>query len=127
MNYYENEMNKINVESEVVSVVFSDYEGNSTKRFNLNVESIEVLERKLKAIKKVLQDDVLKVGDTVLWKGGWGQDAEKEVIVKRIEVDCVDKNGDEVDSVEWSKVKDRTLVVDLDNGKWSYGENIRKK
>ncbi len=125
--YYENEMNRINVKSELVSVTFSDFEGNKTKRLNLNVESIEVIEKKLKAIKDSLQSDVLKVGDTVLWRGGFGNDAAKEAIVIRIEVDCVDKDGEEVDSVKWSEVPDRDILVDLKNGHWARGHQITKK
>ena len=70
---------------------------------------------------------MLKVGDTVLWKGGWGRDAEKEAVVERIEVNCVSKSGAEVEEVNWSEVNDRSVVVDLNTGNWAYGENIRKK
>ena len=70
---------------------------------------------------------VLNVGDTVLWKNSWGQDAEKEAVVERIEVNCVDKSGYEVDSVDWSEVKDRSVMVDLNTGNWAYGNQIRKK
>ena len=70
---------------------------------------------------------MLKIGDTVLWKGGFGSDGEKEAVVEYIEANCVNKSGDEVDSVEWDKVKGRSLIVSLDNGHWAYGEQIRKK
>jgi hypothetical protein len=70
---------------------------------------------------------VLNVGDTVLWKGGWGNDAEKEAVVEHIEVNCTGKYGTEADSVDWSEVIDRSVMVDLSNGKWAYGNQIRKK
>ena len=70
---------------------------------------------------------VLNVGDTVLWKGGYGNDAEKEAVVEHIEVNCVGKYETEVDSVNWSEVQDRSVMVDLTNGKWAYGNQIRKK
>jgi len=70
---------------------------------------------------------VLNVGDKVLWKGTFGMDDEKEVTVEYIEANCVNKSGDEVDSVEWSQVKDRTVIVSLTNGHWAYGNQIRKK
>ncbi len=70
---------------------------------------------------------MLNVGDTVLWKGGWGKDPEKEVVVERIEVNCNWKQGNKVDSVAWSEIKDsRAVVVDLSNGKWAYGNQIKK-
>jgi len=36
------------------------------------------------------------------------------------------KIGDEVNSVEWTKVHDRNVVVTLDNGHWAYGGQISK-
>jgi hypothetical protein len=67
---------------------------------------------------------LLKVGDTVNWKGSWGKDPSTEAKVTCIEVNCVDKEGDEVDSVEWSEVDD-TVILSLDNDHWCYGYQVK--
>lgn len=69
---------------------------------------------------------VLKVGDTVTWRGSWGSDRPKKAKVESIEVDCDGKYGDEVDELAWSKVKNRDVVINLDNGHWAYGTQISK-
>ncbi len=69
----------------------------------------------------------LNVGDLVSWRGGFGVDAPKQVTVKSIEV-CVEgrKEGRKVSSVEWSDVSSRKIVVDLDNGHWAYGTQLKE-
>lgn len=68
----------------------------------------------------------LKIGDEVSWKGAWGSQASKIAVVTEIEVTNGGKYGDAVNSVEWSKVYDRNVVVTLDNGHWAYGEQISR-
>ena len=68
----------------------------------------------------------LKIGDEVSWKGAWGSQASKRAVVTEIEVTNGGKYGDEVNSVEWTKVRDRNVVVTLDNGHWAYGEQISR-
>ena len=68
----------------------------------------------------------LKIGDEVRWKGAWGSQASKIAVVTEIEVTNGGKYGDEVNSVEWNKVRDRDVVVTLDNGHWAYGGQISK-
>ena len=68
----------------------------------------------------------LKIGDEVSWKGAWGSQASKRAVVTEIEVTNGGKYGDEVNSVEWTKVRDRNVVVTLDNGHWAYGGQISK-
>lgn len=63
----------------------------------------------------------LKKGDTVIWRGSWGRDIPQEAIVDCIEVNCEVGYGIEVNSVHWSNVNDRSVVVDLNNGHWAYG------
>lgn len=66
---------------------------------------------------------ILKVGDKVMWRGGFGTEAPKEAVVESIELCKVgEKYGDSVDEVSWKK-KDR-IVVDLDNGHWARGSQI---
>jgi hypothetical protein len=68
----------------------------------------------------------LKIGDTVLWRGGFGADPFRKVTVEEIEITNGGKYGNQVDSVEWSKVQDRYLVVTLDNGHWAYAYQIKR-
>ena len=68
----------------------------------------------------------LKIGDEVSWRGAWGSQASKRAVVTEIEVTNGGKYGDEVNSVEWTKVRDRNVVVTLDNGHWAYGEQISR-
>lgn len=68
---------------------------------------------------------ILKVGDIVSWRGGWGSDAPKDAIVENIDVKCNGtKNGVSVDSVEWDEVTRENVVVTLANGHWAYGNQI---
>lgn len=67
---------------------------------------------------------LLHVGDTVLWRGGWGLDAPREAVVTHIETHEVGGYGYPADQVPWSEV--RGCVVDLDNGKWAYGDQLER-
>ena len=77
-------------------------------------------------IKTDIQMSELKIGDEVSWRGAWGSQASKRAVVTEIEVTNGGKYGDEVNSVEWTKVRDRNVVVTLDNGHWAYGEQISR-
>jgi hypothetical protein len=70
---------------------------------------------------------VLKIGDEVIWKGGFGMDKPKVAKVEGIELTRGGKYGDPVDEIEWSEVYDRNVCVDLDNGHWAYGSQIKQK
>ena len=65
----------------------------------------------------------LKVGDEVMWRGGFGGDTPKKAKVISIEI-CQggSKYGKSVDQVFW-KYQDK-IVVDLDNGHWARGHQI---
>ena len=67
----------------------------------------------------------LKVGDTVLWSGGFGRHAAQPAKVVSIER-CPpgEKYGDDVQSIHWCEVKEHA-IVDLDNGHWAYGAQLR--
>ena len=58
---------------------------------------------------------ILKVGDEVVWKGSFGIDESKYTTVECIEINCKNKDGDEVDSIDWSKVNGRDVIVNLTN------------
>ena len=70
--------------------------------------------------------DTLKIGDTVLWRGGFGSEPARLAVVEGIEITGGYKYGDSVDEVLWSEVYDRNVTVDLENGHWAYAEQIRK-
>lgn len=69
---------------------------------------------------------VLKVGDEVIWRSGWGEGAPRPARVKRIEVDCnqLAEDGVLVDELPWGQVHTRSTVVDLENGSWAYGTQL---
>lgn len=68
---------------------------------------------------------VLKVGDSVMWRGGFGRDKAQQAVVKTIEL-CEDgeKYGTPVDEVDTNLL--HRVVVDLDNGHWAYGDQITR-
>jgi len=70
--------------------------------------------------------DVLKVGDVVIWRGGWGRDAPLKATVTHLEVTerPGEKYGHEVTEVLWTTVSEDRVVVDLDNGHFAYGHQI---
>jgi len=70
---------------------------------------------------------ILRAGDTVNWKGAFGSGSEKDAVIKTIEIGCSGKNGQIVNAVPWSAVNDRSVVVDLTNGSWAYGNQITPK
>ncbi len=67
----------------------------------------------------------LKIGDTVKWRGGFGSEAPVLAKVEGIEITNGGKYGDPVDEVDWSKVRDRNVTVDLNNGHWAYASQIK--
>jgi hypothetical protein len=68
----------------------------------------------------------LKIGDNVIWLGGWGKEAPKQVKITSIEVCNGSKYGMGLSEVEWSDIKlnPRNYVFDLDNEHWAYGYQI---
>jgi len=73
------------------------------------------------------QDPILSVGDTVMWRGAWGAEPPFNAKVMSIEkVGLGVKNGVEVESIPWSQVKGRNIVVTLDNQHWAYGSQLER-
>jgi hypothetical protein len=72
--------------------------------------------------------DVLRVGDAVNWRGGFGAHAGRVAKVLRMERVRLGESdgGTEVAEVPWDQVKSRALVVDLDNGHWAYGNQLER-
>lgn len=69
----------------------------------------------------------LKIGDKIIWRGGWGTDDPQEAVVDNIEINVhpTTKDGEEVNKVEWDLV-DETVIVTLDNGHWAYGNQVER-
>ena len=69
---------------------------------------------------------MLKIGDTVLWRGGFGNHNAQPAKVLSIER-CLpgEKYGDDVPVIAWAEVPSRA-VVDLDNGHWAYGDQLSR-
>jgi hypothetical protein len=66
----------------------------------------------------------LKVGDTVLWRGGWGRNGPLRVKVISLErCEPGAKHGDDVTEMPWADVPSWG-VADLDNGHWAYGYQL---
>lgn len=70
------------------------------------------------------EEEIVRVGDTVIWRGAWGQDPAKEAVVDVIEADAdfEDRVGRPVESLPWSRVPQSILT--LTNGHWAYGYQI---
>ena len=64
---------------------------------------------------------LLKVGNTVDWRGGGGRYLSHPAKVEKISWTGTDSY---IDSVPWSLLADRQVTVDLDNGQWAYGEQL---
>jgi hypothetical protein len=77
-------------------------------------------------IKNLTMKMLLKVGDTVQWKGAWGRDLPQLAKVTSIElvVPGEKDGGEEVQKAPWSIVETNAVVVTLDNGHWAYGDQI---
>lgn len=68
-----------------------------------------------------IKGPMLKVGDVV-----WCFNKSEKAVVTHIEVNCRDKEGDEVDEVPWLEVDGPSVIVSLDNGHWNYGDQISR-
>lgn len=74
--------------------------------------------------------DYLKVGDKVMWRGGFGSDPAKEATIESIEI-CArgSKYGTPAKKVLWKTVRgegNRHVVVTLTNGHWCKGHQLSK-
>ena len=66
----------------------------------------------------------LKVGDHVIWRGGFGCDPARPAKVESMEL-CErphTKHGEPVEEADWND-KNR-LIVTLTNGHWAYGDQL---
>lgn len=72
-----------------------------------------------------MKEDIVKVGDEVLWAGAWASEPYKKAKIVAMEINCGgDKYGQEVQSATWKEVIEDGIVT-LDNGHWSYGYQLK--
>lgn len=67
---------------------------------------------------------MIRVGDTVIWRGSWGKDLPAPAKIVSMEL-CQherEKYGIPVD--EAHDIDKNRLVVSLDNGHWAYGVQL---
>ena len=68
---------------------------------------------------------ILKIGDRVLWRGGFGRDAPQQAVVKGIElVEGGEKYGTPVQAAPWGHLRGREAVITLGGDHWCYAEQI---
>lgn len=60
-NYYDNQLNKLNYKTEVLTVKFYDYEGNSSNSFSVNEQSTPVIINMLIERSPLGEDELYKV------------------------------------------------------------------
>ena len=65
--------------------------------------------------------DTLKVGDTVMSRFG-----EAKIVFMELTEGPREKYGKDVKEVSWDWVDRNMVMFDLDNGHWSYSENISR-
>ena len=70
----------------------------------------------------------LSLGDSIMWSGGWGSDSPQEAVITGIQINEANgsKEGGQVEDVDWYYVTERNILVDLDNGHWAWGFQVKK-
>jgi len=69
----------------------------------------------------------LNIGDTVSWRGAWGTEPAKKAKVTDMQlVPAGEKYGKDVKSAKWTTVEADKIVVNLDNGHWAYGYQLKQ-
>jgi len=66
---------------------------------------------------------MLKVGDTVLWSGPWGENPPQVTQIVAMQVRRDGENGKSVQDFPWEDVGEN-IVVALSNGHWAFGHRI---
>ena len=71
---------------------------------------------------------MVKIGDTVMWRGCFGSDAPIPARVIGMELSTIprDKYGKSVESATWEDVEKNLVVFDLDGGHWAYSDQISR-
>ena len=68
----------------------------------------------------------LRVGDEVVYRGGFGTEEPQTVTVTAIVIcpDEYNKQGEEVLEIDGKKVRDANMIYDLSNNRWCRGHQI---
>lgn len=71
-------------------------------------------------------NNVLKVGDNVIWRGRFGLDEPQKAKITGIQVNIENgsKEGISVNKISWSSVKERKQILDLDNNHWCWSYQV---
>ena len=72
-------------------------------------------------------EPMVRIGDTVSWRGGFGMDPARPARVVGITVteEPRSKYGATAQEAPWSLVRANRVLFDLDTGNWAYGEQIQ--
>lgn len=76
-----------------------------------------------------MKEEILKIGDRVLWSGSYGREIPKEVTIKGIhKVNNGDINDTiDVDSVAWYLVTEKDFIFTFEeNDRWAYAYQIQQ-
>ena len=73
-----------------------------------------------------MNEQMLCVGDLVMWRGGFGKDEAKCATVTGLELtrDQRTKYGTPTQSCTWERVEENRVLITLDNGHWCYGSQV---
>jgi hypothetical protein len=82
-----------------------------------NARTIPVPQRK---------NQMIKVGDKITYRGGFGSHPPKQATIEAMEVTDYprSKDGDDVDEVDESLVRENRVLFVLDDGHWCYSEQV---
>ena len=71
----------------------------------------------------------VRVGDRVIWRGGWGNHEPEVATVTEMEITEEPRSkygGVGVDEANWSQVHQNRVLFTLDNGHWAYSDQIEQ-
>ena len=78
---------------------------------------------------KTTQEQIISVGDTVVYRGNFGQGHEE--IVKVINLELLEYPRDKhsiidqlTESVTYTQIQENRVIFDLDNERWAYADQI---
>ena len=74
------------------------------------------------------KNDIVKVGDTVMWSAGFSLFTDEAAVVVSLELteSPRTKTGRDVQEVSWDMVRANRVLFGLSNGSWAYSEQITK-
>ena len=69
---------------------------------------------------------MLRVGDEVMYRPGWGSGSLTQVRIESMEYteEPRGKYGHSIDLASWDAIAANHVMFDLDNGHWSYSDQI---